>query len=205
MVNKQRNFHKKHFIEFLNEHEIWPPTLHGWELYRIELARNHQREKDRQMKWPASHEVMKESSGIHTEELVQKNALYQFRYPFPKRNINKSYRINKTEYDAIQNGDYGSERDKAFVEIINKLDLRVSQVISLKRSSPLLSSEILNRFSDIFGKGIFLLETSRGNPYNRNYISNRIAKLSYENLGEKLRCENCRPRKYRAGNTNLDD
>lgn len=202
-MNKHYEYHKRDFIQFCKTHGAWPPTLEMYERYRMKISRDPRRDGDRQTKWAACRDVMLSDSGIDPETLVQKKALYEYRYPFPKRKCNKTYRVTELEYQRLLDSD-ATPRQKLFMEAIHRLDAKVSQLIQIKRDSPIVAQDLKDKCERVFGSGIFLIETQTGNPYNRNYVSNEIRKICKRVLGKSLAAESMRPRKYSAGKVGLD-
>jgi hypothetical protein len=202
-VNKHYEYHKRDFIQFCKTRDGWEPSLEMFERYRMDLARNQKYESDRAIKWAACWQEMKRASGIDTETLVQKKALYEHRYPFPRRRCQSIYRITELEYRRLIESD-ATPRQKLFIEIIHSLDAKVSQAIHIKRDSPIVPQRLKSVCAMIFGTGVFLMETQTGNPYDRTYVSNEIRKVCKKVLGKSLSAESMRPRKYAAGRVSLD-
>jgi len=148
-------------------------------------------------------QAMIDDSEFGIETLIQRKALYEYRHPFPKSNSKKIHRLSKLEYNRMMDSD-ATPRQKLFMEIIHRLDLRITQACSLKRDSPIIPPDLLDKCEPIFGKGIFLMETGNGYPYERRYITKQIKRVGKKILGIDISAESLRPKKYRAGRTDLD-
>ncbi len=88
-----------------------------------------------------------------------------------------------SEMTGIRRADWKAEDDRVLIRVVGKGN---------KERTVRISREHFDRIRSVFRGELYLFETGNGRAYNRNYVSNQIAKVTRRALGRALRAHSLR-------------
>lgn len=188
MNNNTYNYHIKGFNEFRGDRPLTVKL--AWE-YRRHLIKTCLREGTMRVRWAAARDLYDRESELSRYRLVTQFAWLYDQVPFPACKTVGIYRLTEPEFQRMCMA--ASERDRLMFQVCRLLDLKVSELTSLRPHDRRVPEDIRERCFTVFGSHHWLFETSAGRQYSRSYVSQRVRTYARRLFGKTASAESLRP------------
>ena len=192
-INDCYSSHINVFIKYKGERDLNEKLLHEYAQFLFKKYKP----GTACVRWYAVQNYLKNNSDWNIEKIVKETAWIQYLYIEGKdRDGLKTYIVSDFEFEKMLS--IASQRDALLMEAIRYTGLRVSQVLNIKVSDDILSSELKKRCIELYKGDKYLFVTSgidsQGNKrrISREYISKRIKEYGKEALGKRVSAESLR-------------